>query len=268
MALFEITMFSQALRRQVHLTAMLPVENLSFPGVPPRDKHRRFRSLYLLHGFSGTHSDWLRGSRIDTLAMLHDLAVFFPAGENSFYLNDNKRDALYEDFLCEELVEFTTRVFPLSDKRENRFIGGFSMGGYGALRNGLKRADVFGGIIALSSALITDHLEQIVSDGGNTIATPDYYRHVFGDDLAAARGGDADPKELARRLLESGASLPRVYMACGTEDFLLADNRSLHTHLEDIGFPHLYREGKGGHDWAFWDAETETALNWLDTQPG
>ena len=155
MAVFDITLFSNTLHRQVPLTAIIPVEVIEIPGFPKIDKSKPFRSLFLLHGFSGAHTDWLRGSRIEQLAMMHNIAVFCPSGENSFFLDDKKRDALYEKYLCEELIDFTRRVFPVSKERKDTAIGGLSMGGYGALRNGLKRSDVFGNIIALSSALIS-----------------------------------------------------------------------------------------------------------------
>jgi S-formylglutathione hydrolase FrmB len=267
MAVFEINLFSNSLHRQTQVTAILPVEEIEIPGFPKLDKSKPFRSIYLLHGFSGGHGDWLRGSRIEELAMLYNVAVFCPSGENSFYLDDTVRDAYYEQYLCKELVDFTRRVFPISGEPKDTSIGGLSMGGYGALRNGLKHSDVFGNIVALSSALITDGLEFITQQPDNPIASPSYYIHTFGKP-EAVRGSDVDPKALAKKVLDNGGPIPNIYMACGAEDFLITENRSLDAHLTDIGFPHVYVEGPGIHSWAFWDAYIEKALMWLNGLSG
>lgn len=82
MAVFDITLFSNMLHRQVPLTAIIPVEDLEIPGFPKIDRSKPFRSLFLLHGFSGTHTDWLRGSRIEQLSMMHNIAVATQPGKH------------------------------------------------------------------------------------------------------------------------------------------------------------------------------------------
>ena len=159
MAVFDIDFFSSTLGRLAPLTAIVPIERPKRPGMDKAGMASEpFRALYLLHGYNGTDTDWIRGSRIGQLAQEHNIAVFMPAGENSFYLDDPIRGAYYSKLICEELIEFTRAVFPLSARREDTYLGGFSMGGYGALRNGLLRGDVFNGIVALSSAIIVDTL--------------------------------------------------------------------------------------------------------------
>ena len=98
----------------------------------------------------------MNGTRIQAWAEANDLAVIMPSGENRFYLDDEKSGELYGEFIGKELVEFTRKLFPLSDKREDTFIAGLSMGGYGAIRNGLKYAENFGCVIGLSAALVHD----------------------------------------------------------------------------------------------------------------
>jgi S-formylglutathione hydrolase FrmB len=257
-------MFSNSLHRSTQLTAIIPADAPEIPGFPKPDKNKPFRALILLHGFSGGPADWIRGSRIEQLAMLHNIAVFFPAGENSFFIDDVKRDALYEQFICRELIDFIRRVFPVSGRREETSIGGLSMGGYGAIRNGLKNHEVFGNIIALSSALITDGITEIVKQAENPIASPSYYIHTFGDPEKVI-GSDVDPKALAKKIIDTKAQQPNIYMACGTEDFLISENRSLHAYFDQIGLKHTYVEGPGMHEWGFWDSHIEKALIWLDS---
>ena len=128
MAVFTTTMFSNSLHRLTELTAIVPVEKAA--GIPEElrcQDEAPMKTIMLLHGYSGTHTDWIRGSRIEQLAMKYHVAVLCPSGENGFYVDDRKRDAMYEQFLC-EVIDFGRRVFPLSDKREDTYIGGFSMG--------------------------------------------------------------------------------------------------------------------------------------------
>ena len=268
-------MYSHALHRHTDVTAIIPAEKPAFPGVP-FDPDKPFKSIYLLHGYSGSHADWLRGSKIQQLAQQFRIAVFCPDGENSFYVDEPSRDANYATYICEELVEFTRRIFPLSKAREDTAIGGFSMGGYGALRNGFKYNEVFGSIIALSSALITDGISKMPDDlppapaggqgGGGMGMSPSYFVHCFGKP-SKILGSDVDPKALASKLMaDPNAIRPRVYMACGSEDFLIENNRSLHEHLEKIGYPHYYTEGHGTHAWEYWDPHIEEGLKWMEGQ--
>lgn len=263
MAVFEITFFSNALSRLVPMTAIVPIEH---PGHPNQDRKTTlepFRSVYLLHGYSGTNTDWIRGSRIEQLAMLHNVAVFMPAGENGFYLDDPIRSANYERLLCKDLIDFTRSTFPLSHKRADTTIGGFSMGGYGALRNGLKNSDVYGNIIALSSALITDSIAKMKPDMENPIAPYSYYEHTFGK-LDEVEGSNKDPRALAKMHIDEGRPIPNLYMACGTEDFGIESNRTYSRYLNEIGFDHVFKQSEGEHNWKFWDEYIEKALIWLD----
>lgn len=264
MAVFKIDYFSRAIRRSIPLTVLLPIERtLESAADAPFSP---FRTLYLLHGYSGTHTDWLENSRIAQLSQQYRLAVVMPSTENSFCLDDTVRGALYEKMVADELMTFSRSVFPLSKERSDTAIGGLSMGGYGALHTGLKYPDSYGAIIALSSALITDQVAHMTEENVPEIAPFSYYRHTFGEP-ANVLGSDVDPKALAQKLANSPEKMPRLYMACGTEDFLIENNRSMHEHLTKLGLSHEYREGAGVHDWAYWDAHIAQALEWLYGKP-
>lgn len=267
MATFQIDFYSNALKGITPVTAIVPVEVPDIPGLPIAEKKEPFKTIYLLHGYSGSNTDWLYGSRIEALARMFHVAVVMPAGRNSFYLDDEIKNEYYETLVSEEIVEFSRNVFPLSDKREDTTIGGFSMGGYGALHTGLKHNDVFGSIFAFSSALITDKTAEMKEGDSNPVMAPySYYRHVFGE-LSNLKGSDKDPKALARKLADTNAEIPKIFMACGTEDFLIEENRSFHMHLETLGIGHEYRESPGIHNWAFWDEYIEKAMEWLYGKP-
>ncbi|MEK5491765.1 alpha/beta hydrolase-fold protein [Paenibacillus sp. FSL R7-0297] len=262
MATLQISLQSKCLKREVTFNALLPVDLPEGLGLPVW-AGQPLRSLYLLHGFSGSHSDWMSFSRIRELSDRYQIAVFMPAGENGFYVDDENRDAFYGEYVGRELVEFTRRMFPLSAASEDTWIGGLSMGGYGAIRNGLKYAEQFGRIIALSSALIPYRIAGIPPDYKDGIASYSYYASVFGD-LSRLLGSDKDPEQLVLDVKAKGLALPKLYMACGTEDMLLDVNRRFHQFLEGEGAGHHYVEGPGDHNWEYWDKHIEAALEWAD----
>ena len=145
----------------------------------------------------------------------------------------------------------TRRMFPLSEKREDTFIAGLSMGGYGALRNGIVFSDTFGYAAGLSSALnLFDDLSEDANIG------------LF-DNLEEASNTNMNPKIAVKDMLREKRSIPEIYMACGTEDFLIENNRAFHRFLEDEKIPHEYHEGKGIHDMVFWSEYIRKAVEWM-----
>lgn len=257
MALMQISFFSSCMKREVTFNALLPLDRPETEG----EGGKPLKSLYLLHGYCGSHTDWISFSRIRELSDRYRIAVFMPAGENRFYLDDEEGETLLGQFIGRELVEFTRRTFPVSLEREDTFIGGLSMGGYGAIRNGLKYAETFGQIIALSSALIPYNIARMQPGHHNGIAGYGYYKSVFGD-LEQVLGSDKDPEELVRRLKKDDLSIPRIYMACGTEDFLLDVNQRFHQFLISEKIEHIYKETAGAHTWEFWNDKIGGALEW------
>ena len=260
MAFIQVNFFSKALKRLAPFNALVPIDTFEIPG---QEKIERgpMKSIYLLHGYSGNHMDWALGSKIQELSLIHNVAIFMPSGENNFYLDDADMGALYSEYVGNELVEFTRKMFPISKKREDTFIGGLSMGGYGAIRNGLKYSHNFSRIIALSSALITHNIATIPEDYKDEIADYKYYRRVFGN-LKELLGSDKDPEALIIKLKKENAAIPKIYMACGTEDFLLKENRNYEKFLTSQEVEHTYVEGPGIHDWKFWNEYIEKAIIW------
>lgn len=264
MAIMSFDYYSKARNGFVSCTAVLPVEKApsAMPTDEPMYSAGPFPTIYLLHGYSGDQNDWLVRSRVEEWAMEQRFAVVMPYGANYFYLDNEDTGTLYGEFVGRELVEVTRNLFPLSRKQEDTVIGGLSMGGFGALRNGLKYAETFGAVIALSSALITDEISAMKEGERNAVQSYSYYRHVFGD-LRKLPGSDKDPKHLAAQRVKQGGDLPRLFLACGTEDFLFQQNLDFHAHLEAIGYPHVWRQSPGVHDFDFWNPEIKTAMAWL-----
>ncbi len=261
MAVFNIDFYSKSLARLVPLTVCLPIDE--FPDKPPRE-NKPFKTLYLLNGLYGEQNAWMHITNIPQLADKYNIAIVMPAGENSFYVDDEVRCAFYGKYVGEEIVAFTRSVFNLSHKREDTILGGLSMGGYGAARNGLKYAENFGAIFAFSSAFIVDQLATADPNQQRGVLPNEFWLHIYGPQNKML-GSDVDPKFLAKNLLDTKAELPRYYIACGTEDYLLMANRDYVNYLNEIGFPHTYEEGPGEHNAEFWRIYIEKALDWYNS---
>lgn len=253
---------SPALGRFVTFTAILPFEDFGdFPNFNPKpfEMKKPLRTLYLLHGITGDDRDWIYGTQIVQYATDHNLAVIMPDGHNNFYIDNNPSEP-WGKFIGEELVEMTRTLYPLSDKREDTYIGGLSMGGFGALRNGLKYNETFSKIIALSSALIMDDAVNSTEDAKLSFQKRSHYDRIFGGDVSKLPGSDMDPRQL---FLDTKLPVD-IFMAIGKDDGLLENNRNYKEFLEKHGASLLYYEDDGAHEWDFWNRNIKKGIEWLD----
>ncbi len=261
MAIIQAEYFSQTMRSFRSFSAVLPIDPPPAPQQPPRYAPGPWPTLYLLHGFSGSRNDWLRNSRIEMLAARHGIAVIMPDGDNRFYLDNPETGVYCGAMIGEELVEVSRGMFNLSDRREDTAIGGLSMGGFGAIRNGLRYPETFGAVMAFSSALITEEFADGKVKSADAMGIPyGYYTHVFGPEKSF-RGSERDPVHLARTCMEN-KNAPRLFQACGTEDFLFENNRVFHEALLEMGYDHAWFTAPGVHDFAFWNLAVTEGLAW------
>ena len=251
MALIQVNFRSKALQRTVPMQVILPVDN--WDAKPAQ----QYKTLYLLHGYLDNYVDWTSKSRIRQWAESNNLCVVMPSGDNSFYIDRPETGNCYGQFIGEELVEITRRMFPLSHRREDTFIGGLSMGGFGAMRNGLKYHDTFCAIVSFSGVL------ELFREWKNAPEGTDrsFEEGVFGK-LEDAEHSDKNPIWLAENLAGK-EDLPRIYIACGTEDRLIEHNRHFRDLLLKNGYDLTYEEAPGDHNWDFWDTYIHKAIPWL-----
>lgn len=262
MALFQVDFNSVTLSRSVQFNIVIPSDvSLNMKETNP-NYNREMKTLYLLHGFSGNSNDWLLWGTAKEVSAKYNIAIVMPTGENSFYVDSPRTGGKYGEFIGEELVSFIRTTFNLSMNKEDTYIGGLSMGGFGALRNGLKYPDVFSKVVALSSALIIHDVKNIENDHEDQIANFAFYQSVFGD-LKKIESGDHNPEKLLRDLKHSGNTIPKIYMACGKDDFLIENNRAFKKILDGFKVEVTYIEDEGIHDWLYWNAHIEPAIEWL-----
>lgn len=247
MAFLELNVYSEALGMQTQVYVCMPQKNNRGEigiGNAETDKPK---CLYLLHGLSDDHTIWLRRTSIDRYAQNNGLCVIMPDGARSFY-TDMRHGGKYYTYIAEELPRILSGLLNISTKKEDTFIAGLSMGGYGALKIGLKNPDRFAKIGALSS-----------------VCDVSWVRHAHPMDADAIFGADAPaPKEDDLfYLAENCKERPEIFMACGTEDFLYKANQSFREHLEALGYDFEYYESHGAHTWEFWDENIQRIIAFL-----
>ncbi len=251
MANINIEMYSNCLRRQVSLKMVVPsdyrLDAFNQNGHEVKERGR-MKTLFMLHGYTGMGECWLPYDLIEK----YNLAVICPNGENGFWLNGMTTGSDYQSFIGEELIGFLRRTFNLALDRDETYILGFSMGGFGALHTALAYPETFGKTIALSSALVHYEVLNMKPGDNNGVANYEYYRACFGEPSELINS-DNMPENLVKKILSSDGKLPmpEIFMACGTEDFLLEPNRKMHGFLEESGVSHRYEEWKGIHDLNF-----------------
>lgn len=220
---------SQALGRLVTYQAILPEE-----GEGP------FPVLMQLHGLRDDAGAWIQRSNLVRYLEPYPLVAILPDGATSAYLNwrDSGRQGRnnYEDFLVTDIVDHVRRLFNVSPGRWA--IGGLSMGGYGAMRLGLKYPELFASIWAHSSAF---HIPELL------------------DPALVADVADASVSLHAERAAASGTDQV-IAFDCGVEDELIDHNRNLHALMTKLGLEHHYAEHPGGHTWDYWDEHVHEAL--------
>lgn len=241
MALMHVNFFSNILGMAVQMDVIIP-----------QTEHRNpYETLYLLHGMSDDHTIWQRRTSIERYADEKGIAVVMPSTHLGWY-TDMYHGLKYFTFIGEELPEICRGFFPrMSAKREDNFIAGLSMGGYGAFKFALNYPEKFYAAASLSGGFASINFKH-----------GELWKNVFGNDELY----NTESNNLfitSENLKKSGRPLPKLYMWCGTEDFLYESNIKMRDHLKSLGYDLLYEESAGDHQWKYWDEKIKTVLTWL-----
>lgn len=247
--------YSPVLRRNTQINVVFPT-----PDEATDAMRKDVKVLYLLHGLHGDANSWPHSSNIERYANDAKIAVVMPSVGNSFY-QDMAYGERFFTYMTEELPKFIQGLFPVSKKREDTFIAGLSMGGYGAYYIGLSRPEKFAAIASFSGALDIGFHYTPMLPGVQEV--PFYMETCFGDFTKIAES-DRDIFNLYEKAAAKG-NVPRLYQSCGTADFLYGMNRVANAQLTAMGAEITYREFPGiAHEWDFWDSEIRWLLkNWL-----
>jgi putative tributyrin esterase len=256
MILNEVKFHSEILDLRNTMYVLLPQRTMA-----ERQGRRapKYRVLYLLHGHSDDHTAWQRWTSIERYVEGLNLAVVMPFGYLSFY-TDMVHGPRYEQFIGEEVPAVVHDLFHLSSKREDTFIAGLSMGGYGAFKLALTHPERYAAAASLSGALDVRETVKGHTNPGDKVWQAEM-RNIFGD-LNKVAGSPHDLFTLARKVSKLPVK-PRLYQCCGTEDFLYADNLLFRDAIQKLSFDYTYEEGPGEHTWNFWDRMIQNVLAWI-----
>lgn len=251
MAIIQLNYASQALAVQTNVTILLPEKETQFK----QTNQEPYKVLYLLHGLTDDNLGWLRYTSIESIIRGTNLAIVMPNTDHGFY-TDMKYGHPYFTYLTEELPTYLHNLFPFSTRKEDTFICGNSMGGYGALKCALTYPQRYAKVGALSPIFdIQRFVDTFELPGYNPIWT-------FGEDLKV-KNTQHDLTYLLEKNIREQKELPAFYVFCGDEDILLQDSRDFEKLAKQYQLNYRYKEGKGEHLWIVWEHEIAPIIQWM-----
>ena len=266
--------------------------------LPPSyaDQSRRFPVVYLLHGYGGTETTFTErlanlpesGDRLDGAQGFSSAIYVMPSAytlhKGSMY-SDSVTTGNWEKFIAEDLVTYIDGHYRTLPTRMSRGLAGHSMGGYGALRIGMKRPELFGSLYLMSSCCL----------GANRSPSPDSMKAAeaiktreqaeeaakapgFGVSVTLAsaaawspnpgnpplffdlpvKDGKVRPEIVAKwvanapleiidRYAENLKKYYSIGIEVGTKDTLYRSNQQLHEAMMRLGIRHGFEEYDGDH---------------------
>ena len=258
MATININMISYTLKRTVDLKVIIPTvtipmsmgmgaapEELKYVGKP------KFPVLYLHHGGGNNQAQWTGYTNVELFAEERNIVVVMAATENKAFVNVGG-DKFY-DFLENELQDFIKGTFPVSDRVEDTYVAGLSMGGYGALNHALRNPDKYCAMGGFSAAVDINPYSVGTGPDEEDPAADELLKHPELDNIA-----------LAKQLISDGKKFPKMYLAIGENDFLFDRNVKFRDMLLNAGVDVTWEQlPVYGHEWRFWDIQIEKFLDWL-----
>ncbi|WP_024832037.1 alpha/beta hydrolase [Ruminiclostridium josui] len=219
--------------------------------------------VYLLHGLCGNNGDWTNYTMLPVYANDYNAIFIMPEIARSF-CSDMKYGHKFFSYITDELPSICKRVFNISSNRDNTIIIGDSMGGYGALKWALSKPEQYGYCCAFSSPCLFLR-EDLNKHGSAEKFRKAYGEHmlrdfqgIFGADLQWSH--EHEILELAKKV-SKGPVKPKIYSACGTEDFLRSDNARFDLEMQKLDLDFVYEEWPGKHDWYFFNEALKRAFN-------
>src|SRR5437773_4375868 len=214
----------------------------------------RYPVLYLLHGLTGHYSDWLHRTNVADYAAQYRMIVVMPEGKDGWYTDSaSVFTDKYESYILKELIPDVQKRYRTIETRYGRGIAGLSMGGYGALKFGLKSPESFTFAASLSGALAPATWTD--DDWKNLKSIRDSVFAVFGP-LGSETRKKNDIFDIVRTMSPGRVpNLPYFYLDTGTEDLFVTTSQDFVVLLRAKKIPHEYRELPGAHSWVYWDQQ-------------
>jgi S-formylglutathione hydrolase FrmB len=253
--IFSLSVLANGRVETVRFQSKLVDATLPYNVILPPDydtsKTTRYPVLYLLHGLTGHYNDWVQRSNVADYAAEYRMIVVTPEGNDSWYIDK------YESYILDELIPDVQQRYRTIEARYGRSIAGLSMGGYGAIKFGLKSPSTFVFAASMSGAFgVTKFTEKEI---------PELWEEslkLFGPVGSETRLAN-DVFDILGKLTPARInSLPYFYFDCGTEDspLIVPYNRELAAVMFEKKIPHEYRQMPGDHSWGYWDRQIPEVL--------
>ncbi len=261
MALLHLNFYSRYLSGNSDVSVILP--DLPHGNEPKKyySEGKKFKVLWLLHGTYGDFSDWIRKSRVELYAAEKGIAVVMFSAQNTNFADWGSFAMGYRPYtyLLEELMPLVYSWLPVSDRREDNFIAGLSMGGRGTCVFAFSHPEKFAGAYVMSSA--PAELKEPDTAAPSGIREMNLINNFGG--MEKYKASVLNIWERAKQLAREKADLPAMYFACGDQDPVAYENFLKFRDLAaETGFPAAFFEVPGyAHEWRFWDLCLQDAMD-------
>lgn len=242
-----LEIYSPSMRKAIRCVIITP-DQYTVQGKP-------YPVLYLLHGWSGNYSGWLKDApQLQQHADTYQMLVICPdGGYDSWYLNSPVDSTVrYETHITQEVVPFIDYYYHTRKEPGGRAIAGLSMGGHGALYLGARHPELFGAAGSMAGGLDLRPFKNNNWDLEGVLGNPgshwDNWEHCSAVNLVE----------------QIKANQLQLIIDCGVEDFFLETNRDMHQRLLKAGVGHEYTERPGGHSGAYWGSAVDFQVLFFD----
>ncbi len=219
--------------------------------------NERFPVIYLLHGLTGNYKNWVDKTDVEQFGVGYDFVIVTPDGNNGWYTDSVVApNDKFESYIVKELIPEIERDFRVVADRGHRMIAGLSMGGYGSIKFGLKYPDMFSMVGSFSGALGAASFTE--KNAGVNIGRA--IDQIYGPEGSETRSSNDIFKIVRDAAPDRVKAMPFIYQSCGTEDFLIGNNRDFLALMNEKKVAHEYREHPGVHDWVFWNDQVREFL--------
>ena len=244
---------------EIHVvTPGVPFEAMMSKDISAAYLKKTMRVVYLLHGAWSDGGEWVRQCGLDRYANEYNFMLVMPTVNNSFY-NDLEYGPKYFTFVTEELPAFLNSVFNISTKREDTFICGLSMGGFGTMKCALNKPEKYAAAASMSGALniLSTAMALDPSKPKGMTCEGAFYTE---DEIVNTVN---DLPYCLEKAAKEKVDLPKLAVCCGTEDFIYQLSVEFKEKCEKLGIELNYWEEPGAHEWYFWDRNLKRILEWF-----